>query len=169
MSKLTKNEQLLICGVLIIIVFGIFGSFLRKSKETELEYLLNNNNKYLSTNIFNLKNKMERFFFLIHFDSTNQNFTNDSTKINADSFYSQTNITQVDFQGNNNLYFPININIASREDLELLPGIGPVLAQRIVNFRDSTGLFIKKEDIILVKGIGIKKFSVLESLIIVNK
>jgi len=75
----------------------------------------------------------------------------------------------IDFQNNRNSNFPININTASKEELELLPGIGPVLAQRIINFRDSIGLFIKVEDLILVKGIGIKKLQILEPLTIVNK
>ena len=53
----------------------------------------------------------------------------------------------------------ININTADQEELETLPGIGPVLAQRIIEFRDEFGLFREVEDLLLVKGIGEKRSS----------
>ncbi len=48
----------------------------------------------------------------------------------------------------------VNLNLSPADSLRLLPGIGPVLAERIVAFRDSAGPFEKTEDIIKVKGIG---------------
>jgi competence protein ComEA len=48
----------------------------------------------------------------------------------------------------------INLNLSPADSLRLLPGIGPVLAEQIVAFRDSAGPFEKPEDIIKVKGIG---------------
>ena len=51
----------------------------------------------------------------------------------------------------------ININTASAERLAELPGIGPVLAGRIVQYRIDNGFFAAPEDIINVKGIGEKK------------
>jgi competence protein ComEA len=48
----------------------------------------------------------------------------------------------------------ININTASNSDLEALPGIGPTLAQRIVEYRQANGPFNRLEDIKKVKGIG---------------
>jgi competence ComEA-like helix-hairpin-helix protein len=48
----------------------------------------------------------------------------------------------------------ININTASASELETLPGIGPVLAQRVVEYRQSNGPFRTPEDIKDVKGIG---------------
>ena len=47
----------------------------------------------------------------------------------------------------------INVNTASASELEALPGIGPVLAQRIVEYRQSNGLYRIPEDIKNVKGI----------------
>ena len=48
----------------------------------------------------------------------------------------------------------ININTASASDLEKLPGIGPSLAQRIVEYRDSHGPFATVDALTDVPGIG---------------
>ena len=49
---------------------------------------------------------------------------------------------------------PININTASASELETLDGIGPVLAERIVAYREEHGPFAAVEDLMQVKGIG---------------
>jgi len=59
----------------------------------------------------------------------------------------------------------ININTASAAELEALPGIGPVLAQRIIDYRQANGPFGRLEDIKKVKGIGDKTFEDLKDLI----
>jgi competence ComEA-like helix-hairpin-helix protein len=51
----------------------------------------------------------------------------------------------------------INVNTASAELLEALPGIGPVIAKRIVEYREKNGFFANPENLIDVKGIGEKK------------
>ena len=66
-----------------------------------------------------------------------------------------------------NIVFPININTANENELDALPGIGPAIARRIVEHRSSQP-FTKIEDIMLVKGIGEKKFSKLKELITVE-
>jgi len=58
----------------------------------------------------------------------------------------------------------ININTASKEDLELLPGIGPSKAQAIMNARP----YEKPEDIMKVKGIKQKSFEKLQDYITVR-
>jgi competence ComEA-like helix-hairpin-helix protein len=50
--------------------------------------------------------------------------------------------------------FKVDPNHSPIDSLELLPGIGPVLAARIVAYRDSLGPFEKPEDIVRVHGIG---------------
>ena len=53
---------------------------------------------------------------------------------------------------------PVNLNTAPVEELTQLPGIGTELAQRIVDYREEYGLFQTAEDIMLVSGIGEKKY-----------
>ena len=48
----------------------------------------------------------------------------------------------------------VNINTATVQDFEDLPGIGPVMAQRIVDYRDEHGPFKSVEELTKVKGIG---------------
>lgn len=62
----------------------------------------------------------------------------------------------------------VNINTASAGELETLPGIGPTLAQRIVDYRQSAGSFQRPEDIKKVKGIGDGIFAQIKDLITVE-
>ena len=61
--------------------------------------------------------------------------------------------------------FPMNINRANAEQLALLPGIGPITAEAIVQHRDTHGPFETIEDIQDVSGIGPSTFETLKALI----
>jgi len=50
----------------------------------------------------------------------------------------------------------VNINTADFEQLQLLPRIGPSLAQRIVDFRETNGDFTSVDELVAVRGIGEK-------------
>ena len=60
----------------------------------------------------------------------------------------------------------ININKASVEELCMLKRIGPSYAQRIVDYRNEHGPFQKPEDIMNVKGIGLKTFEANKDIIV---
>ncbi len=51
----------------------------------------------------------------------------------------------------------VNLNTATQQDLERVPGIGPVIAQRILRYRAQYGAFRRIEELMLIKGIGPKK------------
>ena len=61
----------------------------------------------------------------------------------------------------------VNINTASQAELDSLPGIGPALAQRIIDFRVENGNFNSIEDIQNVKGIGDSKYEDIKDKIVV--
>ena len=60
----------------------------------------------------------------------------------------------------------VNINTATQNELDGLPGIGPALAQRIIDFREENGNFKSIEDIQNVKGIGDSKFDEIRDKIV---
>lgn len=61
--------------------------------------------------------------------------------------------------------FKIDINHCGVFDIEALPGIGPVLAEKIAAYRDSIGGFKSIEDLKEVKGIGTAKFALIKDRI----
>jgi competence protein ComEA len=61
----------------------------------------------------------------------------------------------------------VRINSANANDLEQLPGVGPVLAIRIVAYRDENGPFSAVEDLLAVPGIGESKLGALRDTVLV--
>ena len=68
----------------------------------------------------------------------------------------------------NVFFLPISINTAGKEILSTLPGIGPVLAEKIIRRRENRGLFRSKEELLNISGIGPKKFHRLVDYIILD-
>jgi comEA protein len=62
----------------------------------------------------------------------------------------------------------VNINTAGKTELESLPGVGPSLAKKILEFRQKNGGFKAAADIMAVQGIGEKKFEQLKTYITVK-
>lgn len=59
----------------------------------------------------------------------------------------------------------IDINTASLQQLQLLPGIGEVMAQQILDYRSEHGGFTSVEELMNIRGIGEKKFAQIEAYI----
>ena len=62
----------------------------------------------------------------------------------------------------------LELNRATQAELEALPGIGPVLAERIVAWRSANGPFVSAEQIMDVEGIGEGKFAEIRDSIYVE-
>jgi competence protein ComEA len=68
--------------------------------------------------------------------------------------------------GNKNVRVgPVNLNRATKSQLDTLDGIGPVIAQRIIDYRKVNGPFLTIDDIQKVSGIGTAKFAQIKSKI----
>ena len=63
----------------------------------------------------------------------------------------------------------VDINTADADQLDALPGIGPVLAQRIVDYRETNGPFAAPEELLGVEGIGQATLDGLRSRITVKE
>jgi competence protein ComEA len=63
--------------------------------------------------------------------------------------------------------YPLDINSATKEQLELLPGIGPKIAEEIIKYRDIHGLFNSPEELKEVTGIGEEIFNSISGIIII--
>lgn len=59
----------------------------------------------------------------------------------------------------------VNLNAATREELERLPGVGPVLASRVVEHRERHGPFRRAEHLIIVRGFSERRFRQLRDLV----
>lgn len=64
---------------------------------------------------------------------------------------------------------PVNLNTATSEELQLVPGIGPVTADKILQMRKSYGAFKSVDDLRAVRGIGPKRLEKMRKYLTVGK
>lgn len=64
---------------------------------------------------------------------------------------------------------PINLNTATSEELQLVPGIGPVTAEKILQMRKSYGAFKSVDDLSAIRGIGPKRLEKMRKYLTVGK
>ena len=62
----------------------------------------------------------------------------------------------------------IDLNRATAAELQLLPGVGPALSRRIVEYRETKGEFVKIEDVMQVSGIGPKTFEAIRGYLTIQ-
>ena len=63
---------------------------------------------------------------------------------------------------------PIDLNAASVKELQQLPGVGPVTAQRIIEMREKSGRFRRVEDLLAIRGISQKKLEAVKPYVTVS-
>jgi competence ComEA-like helix-hairpin-helix protein len=63
---------------------------------------------------------------------------------------------------------PIDLNVANVKELQELPGVGPVIAQRIIDLRQKSGRFHRVEDLLAVRGISQKKLDAMRPYVTVS-
>ena len=64
---------------------------------------------------------------------------------------------------------PVNLNTASAEQLQEVPGIGPVTAEKILQMRKAYGPFKSVDDLLAIKGIGHKRLEKMRKYLTVGK
>jgi comEA protein len=64
---------------------------------------------------------------------------------------------------------PININTANSDELQQVPGIGPVTADKILQMRKSYGAFKSVDDLLSIRGIGKKRLEKMRKYLTVSK
>jgi competence protein ComEA len=61
----------------------------------------------------------------------------------------------------------VNLNTATIEQLQTLPGVGPAMAKRVLEYRAKVGKFGKVEELLNVKGFGEKRFQQMKDRLVV--
>jgi competence protein ComEA len=64
---------------------------------------------------------------------------------------------------------PVNINTATAEELQLVPGIGPATADKILQMRKSYGPFKSVDDLLAIRGLGQKRLDKMRKYLTVGK
>ena len=100
----------------------------------------------------------------------------DGTKVNVPSNKDLKNDSSFDYitrspgegqKSSSKINSKVNINTATQTELETLPGIGPSLALKIINYRKENGKFSNIEEIKNVSGIGDSKYEKLKNYILI--
>lgn len=157
MLDLTKQERSIILTLLVFFVIGSAVSIYKK---------------YLIKSVLTESQLEEQQRFLTGFQETaklmREDNLSDSEKLVSANLVTPGSVSQKE-KGKKALPdTKININEAGLEELTRLPHVGPVMARRIIEWRQTVGRFQKPEDLTQVKGIGRKTFEKLSPFITVN-
>ena len=100
----------------------------------------------------------------IYIPNKNEKMIEYITQGNGNNIVLEGKDTSNNLKGENN---KVNINTATQDELDALPGIGVSTAQKIIEYRETNGKFNKIEDLQNVKGIGESKYSEIKDKITV--
>lgn len=128
--------------------------------KVNLVYVLEDGMKVNIPNSSDLKNNPEFEYITMN---SGDGADDDGVSGGTDGNYSESNSGFNPGSANN--YSIVNINTATQTELESLPGIGPSLALKIINYRKENGKFSSTEEIKNVSGIGDSKFESLKRYI----
>ena len=90
---------------------------------------------------------------------------NTSSTINIENKETDTNDSNNNSNSNNS---KVNINTGGVEELKALPGVGDLLAQKIIDYREENGKFKTIDELKNVSGIGDKKFESMKEYVSVK-
>ncbi len=103
----------------------------------------------------------------VHIPTVEETQANNENINVEDNASSQINTGTKEFTSNTKTQGKININTATEEELDTLPGIGPSTAAKIIDYRKENGKFKNIEEIKEVSGIGDAKYEKIKELIII--
>ena len=130
--------------------------------KVNLVYVLDDGMKVNIPNNSDLKNNPDFEYITMNSgDGGNENYSGGSSEATISSSSGGGGMDS----GSSKKYDIVNINTATQTELETLPGIGPSLALKIINYRKENGKFSSIEQIKDVSGIGESKFESLKSYI----
>ena len=139
----TRREKTVICIMALVLLAGSVVSFYRNDHSTGSWEVLSEEDSVKVERLQEISGSVQQ-----KPDGSNQ----------AESIKNKSSFT-----------FPININSATVEELKLLPGIGSVLAERIVGYRSENGAFTSIDSLIKVPGIGAKRLDSIKDKITLLK
>ena len=149
MLGLTPQERKIIQVLLVLLFIGLGVTVVKRMRQTK-----------------SFNESLASYQFVSHVDSTIKQ---------QDSLFSSIDTTDLDVKAPTDTLLAlsqftgiVNINKAGKEELESLPGIGPSLAQRIIEYRENNVGFDTIDDLKNIKGIGTRKFERIKDFITIE-
>jgi len=164
---LTNNNPLLILALCCLLIYAIKGQGL--NDEDEANYNLPSEKIYIeldkvgdSAIVLKLASKSEVDRLVYLYDLSRKPKNGDKVTMSHDGAAS---FSRMSGRKSLSLGVPIGINSAGVNDLDELPGIGPKLAERIIEYRNLRSSFNNIDELYNVDGIGQKKLEAIRPLI----
>jgi comEA protein len=153
----TKNDLLVIGFLIVTFMGGLVLKYFGWSNEKQFDYTQSDSDFEQKLNTAFKNNGQYQL-------SPEQENRLAELKTFSDSLYAEKEAEKLNSQAPQ-LNRKININTAYSADLQILPGIGEVTAERIIEYREQNNGFKKISEIMNVKGIGQKKYEKIKDYI----